>query len=89
LAGQGPAINVAVDAMCAHLADAQPQHPLVLSVHGPPGVGKSYFHLLSAQALYNLTEVGYECPGYHCPAYKVSTARHTTQHPRVRSYTFR
>lgn len=75
LAGQGPAVEVAVDAVCAHLADAHPQRPLVLSVHGPPGVGKSYFHLLAAQALYNLTDGQYECPGYHCPAYKASHAR--------------
>ena len=27
-----------------------PTRPLVLSIHGPPGVGKSYAHLLLAQA---------------------------------------
>eukprot|EP00873_Tetraselmis_striata_P004412 jgi/Tetstr1/424676/TSEL_015198.t1 len=71
LAGQAPAVEAAADAVCAHLADTHPQRPLVLSVHGPPGVGKSYFHLLAAQALYNLTDGQYECPGYHCPAYKI------------------
>eukprot|EP00959_Pyramimonas_sp_CCMP1952_P204965 4286011-Pyramimonas_sp.AAC.4 len=30
--------------------------PLVLALHGPPGVGKSYFQWLLAQSLYNVTD---------------------------------
>ncbi len=32
-----------------------PKKPLVVSLHGPPGVGKTYFHKLLAEAVYNMT----------------------------------
>ena len=36
--------------------EPHPSKPLVLAVHGPPGVGKSYFHQLLAQAVYGAVE---------------------------------
>ena len=71
LVGQGPAVEAATDAICAHLADKDPPHPLLISIHGPPGVGKTLFHKLLAESLYNLTDGLHTCPGSHCPAYKV------------------
>mmetsp|Transcript_22544 Transcript_22544/g.62551 ORF Transcript_22544/g.62551 Transcript_22544/m.62551 type:complete len:397 (-) Transcript_22544:48-1238(-) len=71
LVGQGPAFEAAVDAVCAHLADKQARHPLLISVHGPPGVGKTLFHKLLAESLYNLTDGLHACPGQDCPAYKI------------------
>lgn len=71
--GQELAIHQMSDAICDHLLKEQPQKPLVLSVHGPPAVGKSLSHRLLAQAMYD-TAPGDEldCPGPQCPAYKVS-----------------
>jgi ATP-dependent Clp protease ATP-binding subunit ClpA len=75
LVGQGPATRVLTDAICDFLdggasAGGMDNHnsPLVVSLHGPPGVGKTYFHKLAARALYNAEE---RCPGRGCPAYKV------------------
>lgn len=46
--------------------------PLVISVHGPPGVGKSLTHMLAAKALYNSHPLADDqCPGRSCPGYKV------------------
>ena len=46
--------------------------PLIVSVHGPPGVGKSLTHLLAAKALYNTNPMAADkCPGHHCAGYKV------------------
>lgn len=61
------------DAICDHLAQPEPARPLVLSLHGPPGVGKSMFHLLAAHALYNRQpeRPGLRCPGLDCAGYKV------------------
>ncbi len=50
---------------------------MIVSVHGPPGVGKSLTHLLAAKALYNKNPmVAEKCPGHHCAGYKV---RHGVQ----------
>ena len=68
--GQELALHQMSDAICDHLLQEQPQKPLVLSVHGPPGVGKSLSHRLLAQALYDTAD-DTECPGQHCPGYKV------------------
>lgn len=73
LVGQRPAIRVLTDAICDFLEDGastgrMDNSPLVVSLHGPPGVGKTYFHKLAARALYNAEE---RCPGRGCPAYKV------------------
>ena len=70
--GQELAVQQLSDAICDHMLKEQPQKPLVLSVHGPPGVGKSLSHRLLAQALYDASD-DTECPGLHCPGYKVST----------------
>jgi hypothetical protein len=58
LVGQQPSIRVLTDAICDFLdpESAVPREdgaPLVVSLHGPPGVGKTYFHKLAARALYN------------------------------------
>jgi hypothetical protein len=42
-------------AALAHAAQPAPRKPLVVSLHGPPGVGKTYFHKLLAEAVYNMT----------------------------------
>lgn len=71
IVGQELALKQIGDAVCDHLAEVDPARPLVLSLHGPPGVGKSMFHLLAAQALYN-KEPGPDvrCPGKDCEGYK-------------------
>ena len=51
------------DAICDHVANPSPMKPMVMSLHGSPGIGKSYFHHLLAQSLYNATAPGKECPG--------------------------
>lgn len=74
LMGQPLAVQQVSDAITEHLSNPSPKKPLVISVHGPPGVGKSLFHLLLAHALYNVTEdllKPTNCPGRGCPAYKV------------------
>lgn len=73
--GQGLALKQLCDAVCDHVTDDNPSKPLVLSVHGPPGVGKSMVHQLAAKALYN-AEPGAEtqCPGIDCPGYKVGAS---------------
>lgn len=43
------------DVVCDHLSHERPRKPLVVSIHGPPGVGKTYFHKLLAEAVYNMT----------------------------------
>ena len=70
--GQELAIHQMSDAICDHLLKTHPEKPLVLSVHGPPGVGKSLTHRLLAQALYDVPGDEAECPGSHCQGYKVS-----------------
>jgi ATP-dependent Clp protease ATP-binding subunit ClpA len=56
--GQGFASTQFTSAICDHLWDTseeRPLKPLVLSIHGPPGVGKSFTHFVAAHALYNVT----------------------------------
>ncbi|KAK9830272.1 hypothetical protein WJX72_010727 [[Myrmecia] bisecta] len=70
--GQELAIHQLCDAVCDHIQKQQPHKPLVLSVHGPPGVGKSMLHHLAAKALYNKDPItATSCPGSDCPGYKV------------------
>ena len=52
LHGQAVAVDLLSDAICDHLESRDPGKPLVIALHGPPGVGKSYFHRLLAQAVY-------------------------------------
>ena len=74
--GQDLAIRQLTDAVCDHLARENPTKPLVVSAHGPPGVGKSLTHLLAARALYNRRpHQAEQCPGRECPGYKVRTQR--------------
>ena len=50
--------RVCMPARCADAsgrAQPSPKKPLVVSLHGPPGVGKTFFHKLLAEAVYNMT----------------------------------
>ncbi|KAF8072817.1 TOR1A [Scenedesmus sp. PABB004] len=70
--GQDLALGQLTDAVCHHLSQPRPKKPLVLSVHGPPGVGKTYSHLWLARALYSRRPArGLHCPGPACRGYKV------------------
>lgn len=71
--GQEAALGTLVDALCRHLANPHPRKPLVISAHGPPGVGKTLTHALLARALYSAKphEAAASCPGPGCPAYTV------------------
>ena len=82
MVGQELALQQLADAVCDHVGSANPAKPLVLSAHGPPGVGKSLAHLLMARALYNPDAGAHtQCPGMDCPGYKVrSWARKLLQH---------
>lgn len=70
--GQELALSHLTDHLCQHIAQKKPHKPLVISVHGPPGVGKTYTHLWLARALYNKQSgAELDCPGIHCRGYKV------------------
>ncbi|KXZ47581.1 hypothetical protein GPECTOR_34g740 [Gonium pectorale] len=82
--GQDLAIRQLVDAVCEHLAEpppgvspsaaraVAPRKPLLISAHGPPGVGKTFTHTLLARALYNRDPAAAgECPGDGCKGAKV------------------
>lgn len=73
LVGQELALKQTSDAICDHLAKENPIKPLVMSFHGPPGVGKSLFHRLAARVLYikNPEKMARQCPGRDCAGYKV------------------
>lgn len=72
LVGQGLAVSQLTDAVCDHIASPSKSRPLVLSLHGPPGVGKSMVHLLTAQTLYSKhPSPALACPGHDCAGYKV------------------
>jgi hypothetical protein len=71
--GQELALHQFADAACDHIAKDAPQKPLVVSAHGPPGVGKSMMHWMAARALYSRTpERDDRCPGPDCGGYKAS-----------------
>lgn len=71
--GQELALRQFSDAVCDHLAREAPRKPLVVSAHGPPGVGKSMMHWLAARALYSdAPDSEGACPGADCRGYKVS-----------------
>jgi ATP-dependent Clp protease ATP-binding subunit ClpA len=75
IVGQELALSHLTDAVCHHLSQQNPKKPLVISVHGPPGVGKTYTHWWMARCLYNKSpSVDLQCPGMHCKGYKVSLA---------------
>ena len=79
VAGQELALQQFGDAVCDHLQNPQSKSPLVVSCHGPPGVGKSLTHLVAATALYNtVPQAGMRCPGADCPGYKVPPSLHMT-----------
>jgi hypothetical protein len=80
--GQDLAIRQLTDAVCYHISrEHKPAKPLIISVHGPPGVGKTLTHQLLARALYNRQPSdALECPGRHCYGYKVCS-QGLTAHP--------
>jgi Cdc6-like AAA superfamily ATPase len=72
IVGQELALAQLTDALCHHLSQPRPKKPLVISVHGPPGVGKTYTHLWLARILYSKQpSAALQCPGMHCKGYKV------------------
>jgi hypothetical protein len=72
IVGQELALTHLTDSVCHHIAQKKPQRPLVISVHGPPGVGKTYTHLWLARTMYNKKpSTDLDCPGIHCRGYKV------------------
>ncbi|KAG7670931.1 hypothetical protein Ndes2437A_g04565 [Nannochloris sp. 'desiccata'] len=92
IVGQDLALRQISDAICDHLAQPNPRKPLVLSIHGPPGVGKSLFHQEAARALYNTNpNPDLRCPGPDCGGYKVlfgldfSADDREAQHAALRS----
>lgn len=73
--GQELALSQLADAVCHHLSQPHPKKPLVISVHGPPGVGKTYSHHWLARILYSKApSAALQCPGMHCRGYKVGAA---------------
>jgi len=92
IVGQDLALRQISDAVCDHLAQPNPRKPLVLSIHGPPGVGKSLLHQEAARALYNTNpNPDLRCPGPDCGGYKVlfgldfSADDREAQHAALRS----
>lgn len=80
ITGQELALTHLTEVLCQHMAQKQPLKPLVISVHGPPGVGKTYTHLWLARTLYNThPSADLDCPGIHCRGYKVSSCQHSRQ----------
>lgn len=80
LMGQPTGVELVLDALCDHIETPHERlrKPLVMSMHGSPGTGKSTFHRILARAAYNATTSsrgedagGYACPGRGCPGYKV------------------
>jgi len=70
--GQELAIRQLTDAVCHHLQRARPGRPLIISAHGPPGVGKTLTHQLLARALFQARpSEALQCPGKDCRGYKV------------------
>jgi Cdc6-like AAA superfamily ATPase len=70
--GQDLALTQLADAVCHHLGSKRPGKPLIISAHGPPGVGKTLTHQLLARALYSRAPgPGLRCPGRDCRGYKV------------------
>ena len=70
--GQEVALDQLANAVCNHVSLDKPAKPLVISAHGPPGVGKTLTHLHLAKALYNTKpDRDLECPGRGCRGYKV------------------
>ena len=66
------AVQQLAAAICDHLQTPNGRTPLVVACHGPPGVGKSFTHLVAASALYKKADVaGSQCYGKDCPGYKV------------------
>lgn len=73
IVGQKLAIDQLVDAICTHIEHPHgSRKPLIISVHGPVGVGKTYSHTLLAKALYNSDpDSAVSCPGVDCLGSKV------------------
>lgn len=67
---QPTAVELLSTAVCDHIKSRVPRKPLVVSAHGPPGVGKSLTHRTLALTLWNVAmEDMAHCPGSACPGY--------------------
>jgi hypothetical protein len=79
--GQSLATGAMTEAICHHLAkqkgvvsSSYRSTPLVLSLHGPPGIGKSLSTHLVSRALYNSDpDLSAPCPGDGCQGAKSLT----------------
>ena len=80
LHGQDTAAHLLADAVCDHVENPNPTKPLVASLHGSPGVGKSYFHQLLAQALYDAVDDDDRARDAGC-----ATSPSSDAHPDARS----
>jgi ATP-dependent Clp protease ATP-binding subunit ClpA len=70
--GQDLALTLLTDSICSHITNPEPSKLLVMSVHGPPGVGKTFSHHLLAKSLYHKNPAGaVHCPGRDCSGYMV------------------
>lgn len=56
LYGQHIAAEVVLNAITSHVTKSKSKSPLVMSFHGPNGVGKSYVSRMIAKALYKQGE---------------------------------
>lgn len=56
LYGQHIAKEVILSAINSHVRKSKSRKPLVMSFHGPPGVGKSYVSRMIAKAFYEKGE---------------------------------
>lgn len=87
--GQDASIATISDAICDHMSRIghKSNKPLVLSLHGPPGVGKTYFHQLAAHALYqgDVPKTKH-CPGKDCLGYKVLFGMDYTEKDKDRQH---
>lgn len=71
-----PACALPTPVLTSLTLQPRPRKPLVVSLNGPPGVGKTFYHKLLAESLYNMTGLAGRAPscdpgGQDCPGYRV------------------
>merc|ERR1712072_497100 len=89
--GQDFALDLMVTCICDYLDDTFLKKPLVISTHGPVGVGKTLTHRSLARFLYEVPRENWNaCPGYECPAYKLfSSMSHVPSEREIQSHLLR
>jgi ATP-dependent Clp protease ATP-binding subunit ClpA len=89
--GQDFALDLMVSCICDYLDDTSLKKPLVISTHGPVGVGKTLTHRSLARFLYEVPREDWSaCPGYKCPAYKLfSSLSHVPSEQEIQSHLLR